>query len=110
MVLGSPAPKEVDIIHAALHDIGSRCRPSTRLSSDAQEELAKDVDDIVSFARRHPDARFPIDDECGTALSLLFETRDELRVCSPRQAARIDQEMPAEFRDSTRSETAGPAG
>lgn len=96
---GSPPRKQVDVIHAALHSIGSRCAPGANLVAGAEAGLTKEVDAIVFFARRYPDSRFPIDDESGTALSLLFTTRDELRVCSPRQAARINQAMPAEFRD-----------
>lgn len=96
---GSPPQEQVDVVHAALHTIGSRCAQRTNPGGRAQDELAKNVDTIVLFARRYPNSRFPIDDESGTALSLLFATRDELRVCSPRQAARINQVMPAEFRD-----------
>ena len=63
-------------VHEALHDIAALCRPGAM--AEARQRVAQDVRVILSFARRYPEAAFPIDDETGTALSLLLVTRQSL--------------------------------
>lgn len=93
----SRAPaREVRQVHAALHDFARWCGPSA--GAAAQRRLTADARLIVAFARRHPDSRFRIDDEWGTALSLLLVTRHELAKCSPAAAILADQELPADVR------------
>lgn len=95
----SPAPVllsagEVQGVHDALHDIDARCVPGRAGASG----LERDAEVILDFARRYPDARFPIDDETGRTLSLLMTAREGLRGCSPATAARIDAAVPPQYR------------
>lgn len=85
---------EVQGVHDALHDIDARCVPGRAGASG----LERDAEVILDFARRYPDARFPIDDETGRTLSLLMTAREGLRGCSPATAARIDAAVPPQYR------------
>lgn len=96
----TPAQAEVQPIHDALHDIAARCRPGA--VADDPARVTRDTDVIRSFARRHPDVAFPIDDERGTTLSLLLVTRQALADCSPALAAAVDEELPTEYRSGSR--------
>ena len=60
---------------------------------------------ITSFAGRYPDTRFSIEDESGTALSLLIAARDDLAGCRPAAAEAIDAALPTTYR----STSPGPA-
>jgi len=88
--------REVRQVHAALHDFATWCVPSA--SGAAQRRLEASARLIVAFTRRHPNARFRVDDEWGTALSLLLVTRHELAQCSPSAALLADGELPADVR------------
>ena len=93
----TPPAAQVRPVHEALHDIDSRCRAK---SGDVEQTaLTRDVDTIIDFSRRYPDARFPIDDETGRTLSLLLVTRQSLRDCVPALAARVDGVLPSDLRD-----------
>lgn len=87
---------EVQRVHEALHDIGTQCGLA---ATGSPLRIDGDVEDILAFASRYPEGRFPIDDETGTALSLLLVTREALRDCAPAAAARVDRVLPGEFRD-----------
>ncbi|MFF4728744.1 hypothetical protein ACFY3M_25990 [Streptomyces mirabilis] len=52
------------------------------------------------LSRRYPDARFPIDDETGTTLSLLLVTRQSMRDCAPALAVHVDRALPSDYRDA----------
>ena len=95
--LGGVPDDEVNRIHAALHDIGARCGPAAADPATLQQ-LAADVEVIVSFAQRYPDALFTIDDETGRSLSLLLVARDETAICAPVASQRADSALPAQFR------------
>ncbi|MEU1273230.1 hypothetical protein [Streptomyces sp. NPDC005799] len=99
-----PPADQIQPVHNALHDIDARCGRKAATISD-QAQLQRDADGVVAFARRYPDARFPIDDESGTTLSLLLVTRQGLLTCAPEAAATVNQALPAEFR--TPASTAG---
>lgn len=89
--------REVERLHQTLHSVARECQKPETIRSFLR--IDRDVDIILRFAHRYPEGRFPIDDETGNALSLLFATRDDLRTCAPAAAARINQAMPLEFRD-----------
>jgi hypothetical protein len=97
----SPIPTaDLDRVHAALHDIGERCYPQPSTDPASREALDADAAVITSFAARYPDIRFNIDDESGTALSLLLAARDDLTGCRPGAAAVIDAALPAAYRST----------
>ena len=91
---------DLDRVHAALHDIGERCFPQPSTDPASREALDADASVITSFAARYPDIRFSIDDESGTALSLLLAARDDLAGCRPGAAAVIDAALPAAYRST----------
>ena len=93
----TPPSAQVRPVHEALHDIDAVCRAKDK--SARQTTLTRDVDTIIEFSRRYPDARFPIDDETGTTLSLLLVTRQSMRTCAPALATRVDGALPPDFRD-----------
>jgi hypothetical protein len=93
----TPPVGQVRPVHEALHDIDATCRAKGQ--SGEQTSLARDADTVIAFSRRYPDARFPIDDETGTTLSLLLVTRQGLRDCAPVLTARVNQALPLDFRD-----------
>ena len=97
----SPIPMaDLDRVHAALHDIGERCFPQPSTDPASREALDADTSVITSFAARYPDIRFSIDDESGTALSLLLAARDDLATCRPGAAAVIDAALPSPYRST----------
>jgi hypothetical protein len=53
---------------------------------------------IKRFVADHPNARFPIDDETGSTLSLLFVFRDELLTCAPSLVEGIASLIPGRYR------------
>lgn len=87
---------EVRLAHATLHDLARWCAASATPAS--QQRLTADARVLITFARRHPDARFRVDGEWGTALSLLLVTRHELAQCAPSAARLADRELPADVR------------
>jgi len=94
----SASPAQVEAVHQALHSLGDQCRLGKSDRSDAS--INRNVDTLLTFARRYPEGRFAIDDETGSALSLLFVARDTLRPCDSVEAARVDLALPSKFRDS----------
>lgn len=92
----TPPPVEVRQVHETLHGFRAWCRPGA--DTQARRQLERGARMIVRFARHYPQARFPIDDETGTALSVLLVTRNELRECAPAAAAVADRAIPAEVR------------
>ena len=97
----SPIPTaDLDRIHAALHDIGQRCFPQPLTDPASREALDADAAVITSFAAHYPDIRFSIDDESGTALSLLLAARDDLAECRPGAAGLIDAALPSPYRST----------
>jgi len=103
-----PAALTADVqrIHTALHDMGARCTPHADPAARAQ--IGRDVDELVAFAARYPDARFTVDGENGQALNLLLIARDEMGTCAPAAAARANHALPAQYR-ATPSPTAPTA-
>lgn len=89
---------EITRVHNALHRIGAQCREAPVAGRQARIDRA--VEEVLSFVRRYPEGRFPIDDETGTPLSLLLVVRDELRGCAPDSAARVNRALPPRFRDN----------
>lgn len=92
----TPPAAEVRRVHRALHDFNTWCTPGA--DARARRQLQRDAELIVAFTRRHPTARFPIDDETGNPLSLLLVTRNELRECAPAAAAVADRALPPNIR------------
>jgi len=90
-------------IHAALHDMGARCKSDPDAASERQ--IGHDVDQLITFARNYPDARFIVDDENGRSLDLLLIARDEMRTCAPAAAARANLALPAQLRTPSRTPT-----
>lgn len=89
-------PQEVNRLHQALHSIAHECQKQEPARSFPR--IDRDVDIILSFARRYPEGRFAIDGETGSALSLLLATHDDLRTCAPKAAGRLNRALPVEFR------------
>lgn len=104
----TPPPPDVQQVHDVLHDFDRWCTPQA--DDRARRHLARGVELIVNFARRHPDARFPIDDETGTTLSLLLVARNELRDCAPAAALAADRALPTEIREQLTPLTRGGTG
>lgn len=88
-------PAAVRPIHRALHTLGSVCKPGddTKQTSRARPPLEV----ILDFARRYPNVSFPIHDETGTTLSLLFVARDSVRSCAPTLMPRVERLIPSEY-------------
>ncbi len=76
--------------------MGARCTP--RADPAAQAQIGRDVDELITFAARHPDAHFTVDGEDGQALDLLLIVRDEMGTCAPAAAARANRALPAQYR------------
>ncbi|MEO5315391.1 hypothetical protein PV772_14930 [Pseudarthrobacter sp. CC12] len=94
---GSPVPSaEVDRVHDALHELASQCQAG--IDETTRQKLDQDVEMMVEFSRRYPDARFPIDDETGGPVGLLLVARNALERCAPESAAKADSALPPEFR------------
>jgi hypothetical protein len=90
----SATAAEIQAAHDALHHIGEECAAP----GDTSPDVATDVATITAFAARYPVGRFPIDDETGTAVSLLLVTRQALEGCAPEEAARVAALLPPELR------------
>jgi hypothetical protein len=99
---------DVQRIHTALHDMGARCTPGA--DAGAKLQIGRDVDELISFARTYPDARFSVDGENGQALNLLLIARDEMRSCAPAAAARANQELPPQYRTSASAPPSAVSG
>lgn len=87
--------QQAEPVHRALHALGSACR---RDPAGRRQGVLRALDVITTFVARHPAARFPVDDESGTTLALLFVVRDELRTCAPTLVSDINRLIPAEYR------------
>lgn len=104
-----PRPEEtapaaaVKPVHRALHVLGRVCRPGA--STDQASHAQRPVQVILTFARKYPNVSFPLHDETGTTLSLLFVARNEVQSCAPSLTARIERRIPAEY--LTPSDAAG---
>ena len=96
-----PRPEEsapaaaVEPIHRALHSLGRACRPGAGIGQEAQARRPVGV--ILDFARQYPNAGFPVHDETGTTLSLLFVARDEVQSCAPALTARVERLIPRKY-------------
>ncbi|MEU0023575.1 hypothetical protein ABZ173_38790 [Streptomyces rochei] len=97
----TPPAAQVRPVHEALHDIDAICRAKDKGRDGKQTSLTRDIDTIIDFSLRHPNARFPIDDETGSTLSLLLVTRQSMRTCAPTLVPRLDQALPPDFRYPT---------
>ena len=82
-------------IHRALHTLGRVCRPGA--VTDQASRARRPVAVILHFARRYPSVSFPVHDETGTTLSLLFVARNEVQSCAPALTARVERLIPPEF-------------
>lgn len=87
---------DVARIRTALHDMGARCHPG--IDTATKHRIDGDVDQLITFARRYPNARFSIDDETGSSVDLLLIAATEMRTCAPAAAARANLELPAQLR------------
>ena len=96
-----PRPEEtaptaaVKPVHRALHTLGRVCRPGA--VTDQVSRARRPVAVILDFARRYPNVSFPVHDETGTTLSLLFVARSEVQSCAPALTARVERLIPPEF-------------
>ena len=86
---------QASAVHRALHDLGRGCE---RPPGQARGEVLRALRVIKRFAADHPRARFPIDDESGSTIALLFVVRDELLICAPSLVHGVDRLIPPEFR------------
>jgi hypothetical protein len=93
-----PAAREVERVHAILHRLERTCARNRR-SGAARARLERDVDTILAFTAAYPEARFPIDDESGSAPSLLLVAREATRRCAPAASQRLEQALPEQFRN-----------
>lgn len=97
----SAAPQdEVRDVHRALHRIGDAC---TDPGPDTTDVVGQQVSVILDFVRRHPGARFEIDDESGTPLALLLVLQDELAPCAPTEVPRVQNLLPPDLRQASRA-------
>ena len=96
-----PRPEEtapeaaVKAIHRALHTLGRVCRPDA--GTDQTSRARRPVTVILAFAREYPKVSFPLHDETGTTLSLLYVARNEVQSCAPALTARVEQFIPREY-------------
>lgn len=86
-------------VHQALHALGRICKPNdtTNQTSQARRPVAV----ILDFARRYPKTTFHIDDETGTAISLLIVVRQSLRSCAPSLMSRVNRALPSQYQTSS---------
>lgn len=82
-------------VHRALHTLGRVCRPGA--VTDPASRARRPVAVILDFARQFPNVSFPVHDETGTTLSLLFVARNEVQSCAPALTARVERLIPPEF-------------
>lgn len=92
-----PTAAEVREIHMILHRLETTCAQSGR-SPAARGQLDGDVATIVAFADTYPEARFQVDDESGSALSLLLVAREATRQCAPAASRTLDDVLPERLR------------
>lgn len=98
-----PRPEEtapadaVRPVHRALHNLGRVCRRGGDTDTDQASRARRPVNVILAFARRFPNVSFPVHDETGTTLSLLFVARDEVQDCAPALTAQVERLIPAEY-------------
>lgn len=103
-----PRPKEpapaaaVEPIHRALHTLGRVCGPGA--VADQASRARRPVTVILDFARRYPNVRFPVHDETGTTVSLLFVARNEVQTCAPALTPRVERLIPPELLTQSPSE------
>ena len=98
----SPVPvPEIEAVHGALHGLGTACAEAPTPAGDAHARIDRHVAVLLEFARRYPQARFPIDDESGTSLSLLLVVRQELEDCDPVHLPEVERLLPPRFRAPT---------
>lgn len=96
-----PRPEEtapagaVKPVHRALHSLGRVCRRGG--GTDRASRARRPVTVILDFARRFPNVSFPVHDETGTTLSLLFVARDEVQDCAPALTVQVERLIPAEY-------------
>ena len=96
-----PRPEEtapasaVKPVHRALHGLGRVCRRGG--GTDRASRARRPVNVILDFARRFPNVSFPVHDETGTTLSLLFVARNEVQDCAPALTAQVERLIPAEY-------------
>lgn len=101
----APAQR-VQQVHDAMHVIAARCEPGVAAGPEAERDLNRSTEVILTFARDFPDARLQIDDESGRTLTLLLGVRDDLLRCAPAVAGRMDPAIPPQFRQPV---TAAPS-
>jgi hypothetical protein len=100
VVHGGARPRERGgALGAARTRDGLRDAPTSAGAGHGQVE--RHVAVLLDFARRHPQARFPIDDESGTSLSLLLVVRQELADCDPAHLPDVERLLPRRFRAPT---------
>lgn len=96
-----PRPEEtasaaaVKLIHRALHTLGRVCRPVA--GTDHAAQALQPVTVILAFSRQYPNVSFPLHDETGTTLSLLFVARHEVQSCAPALVAGVERLIPPEY-------------
>lgn len=83
-------------VHRALHELGRACAETG--GTPDPRAAASPLREIETFAARHPNAGFPIDDESGTTLSLLIVVRNQLETCDLSRLPEIDALLPAQYR------------
>ena len=107
--MSTPSPQNVTIprpeaaapagavkpVHRALHVLDRVCRPGG--GTEQASRARRSVTVILDFARRYPNVSFPVHDETGTTLSLLFVARNEVQSCAPALTARVERLIPPEF-------------
>lgn len=84
-------------VHDSVHALGRICKPG---ATNLTPRVRPHVETVLNFARRYPDASFPIHDETGTAVSLLLVTREGLRTCAPPLVDSVNQALPPQYRSS----------
>lgn len=82
-------------VHRALHTLERTCARGDGTERTARARPPLEV--ILDFARRNPDVSFPIHDETGTTLSLLFVARASLGSCAPGLVPRVERLIPAKY-------------
>lgn len=98
-----PRPEEtapadaVKPVHQALHSLGRVCRRGGDTDQASASRARGPVNVILAFARRFPNVSFPVHDETGTTLSLLFVARNEVQDCAPALTAQVERLIPAEY-------------
>lgn len=92
-------PAQVTELHKALQDLDTACSRG-RPGATTQQAVERDTEVVVEFAKRYPNAVFPLDEETGRTLSVLLVARYTLRQCAPQLVARIDALLPSDLRST----------